>query len=213
MKNNADYTTMRDYIRNADLTPSEAYYVVVMEGLNHPSKIRRNREVDFVYFAMNFAKEMSKEKKLSELSIPFLNQFYDLTLDYLYNLVNICYFPDDIKNGNYAKCIELFYEFFARENIDYGNHKFEAIKNYFIDDKDNSMIMYKALMAVDLNLLVTDAGEMALLLEKVDIDDLRNYFTDNDISLDKLTHQQFLKQLSYVYEKYLDRKYLKRKTK
>ncbi len=212
MKKDVSESLMKQFVRDVDLSPSEAYYVVVMEGLNRSYSTRR-KENDYVYFAKKFITEMSKENRLKELSIPFLDRLYVYPVDYLYDLVNICFFPDDIDKEELLRCITIFYEFFVLDNFDYGEHKFEVIKNYFSDSKDDEYFWYKVLMAIDLNLLSNNAEEIALILEKNSAKVLKDYLLDNEIIMNQMNKEEFFKQLGYINDSFLQRKYIKKKIK
>ena len=209
-RNNISYREINDYMERVHLSPVEAYFVTRIEGSGHKNRGRRNNDPDFVYFAVNFVKRLSSEGRLEELSEEFLDRFLDYSVTYLNDLVDICFFKDDINNYVFMRYIEVFYEFFVQE-YDYGNHKYEVIKNYLKDDSDNILVIYKTLMAIDLNLLIDSAGELALVLEHADVYDLKKFIKDNDMVIDGLSKKDFNKQLEYINEKYLSRKYMTRK--
>ena len=210
MNNNASFSEMHNYIIKERLTPTEAYYVVKMEG--YPDKIRRNDEIDYVYLAMKFIKTMSQQNRIEELSETFLERCYDYSTSFDNRLIDICYFPENLKNFTY-EYIEIFYEFFANESFDYGNHKFEIIKNYLIDDKDKEYFLSKILMTIDLNLCAKTPEELSLLLEKVDYQDYINFLNENEINIYELDKGEFKFQLYYVKNKYFkEEKVSKNKT-
>ena len=103
--------------------------------------------------------------------------------------------------------------FFVLDNFDYGEHKFEVIKNYFTDSKDDEYFWYKVLMAIDLNLLSNNAEEIALILEKNSAKVLKDYLLDNEIIMNQMNKEEFFKQLGYINDSFLQRKYIKKKIK
>lgn len=198
--NKNKYNEMHDYIIYEKLTPNEAYYVVKMEG--YPDKVRRNNEVDYVYLVMKFIHSMYEQGRLDELSETFLERCYDYSTSYDKRLIDICYFPENIKNYVF-EYLEIFYEFFVNESFNYGDHKFEEIKNYLINDKEKEYFLNKILVAVDLNLFTENKEEFSSLLKEFDYEDFMNFLIENEINIYELNKEEFNTQLEYVRNKYL----------
>lgn len=203
---------MHEYVCNNAISPIEAYYVTRMEGAGETNLNRRNNEIDYVYLAMRFIEKMSLHNRLNELSDTFLDRCYNYTTDYCEDLIDICYFPENVHNDIF-RYITKFYEFFVNDEYDYGEHKFEIIKNYFINDdkRDTQYFPYQILMAIDLNICAKNAMELSELLEQVDYDDFIRHFTENNIKIYELNKMDFIRQLKYVKTKYVDGKYLPKK--
>ena len=206
MKNtNIDFKDIYDYILNYYLLPEEAYYFLKMEGADENFVPKRNGDIEYLNTSVNFIKAMRNSNKLSDLPESFLTRLADMDNKSVLNLLNICYFPLNIKNKEYLNCIKEFYDFFKNPSIDYGEHKYEVIKNY-LNDNSNLSVFFKTIMAVDMNILSNDASTLESMLEQANIKDIESYFINKKIDLDKFNKRAFLHQLKYVKNIYLNDK-------
>ena len=207
MKNNNDVNFDNVYYNalNEYLLPNEVYYLLRMENADKNFIPKRNNDIKYLNIAINFVKAMNINHQLNDLSEPFLMQLADMDTESVVKLLNICYFPYNIKNKDYLSCFKEFYDFFKNPDINYGEHKFEYVKNYLIYN-NNLSVFYKTLMAIDLNLLTNDTNEIELLMEKANIQDLENYFIDKKINLDHFNKRTFVNQLKYINKLYKDEK-------
>lgn len=206
MKNkNIDFKDMYNYVLNYYLLPEEAYYFLKMEGADENLVPKRNGDIEYLNTSINFIKAMNNQNKLDELPETFLERLNELSNKSLINLLNICYFPHNIKNKDYLNCFKEFYDFFKNPNIDYGEHKYEVIKNY-LNDNSNLSVFFKTVMAIDMNILSNDASTLESMLEQANIKDIENYFINKKINIDRFNKRVFIQQLKYIKNIYLNDK-------
>ena len=206
MKNkNIDFKDMYNYVLNYYLLPEEAYYFLKMEGADENLVPKRNGDIEYLNTSINFIKAMNNQNKLDELPETFLERLNELSNKSLINLLNICYFPLNIKNKDYLNCFKEFYDFFKNPNIDYGEHKYEVIKNY-LNDNSNLSVFFKTVMAIDMNILSNDASTLESMLEQANIKDIENYFINKKINIDRFNKRVFIQQLKYIKNIYLNDK-------
>lgn len=204
-KNNVNFKDMYNYVLNSYLTPSEAYYFLKMEGADSNLVPKRENDQEYFNIALHFIKALSNDNRLKELSEAFLLQLTDMKNENVVTLLNICYFPFGLKKNEYLNSFRDFYNFFKNTNIDYGNHKFEVIKNY-LQDNNSLSTFFKTIMAIDMNLLTDNSLKLALLLEKANVDDLEDYFLKKKIDIDNFNKRVFMQQLKYIKDLYINEK-------
>ena len=206
MKNkNIDFKDIYNYVLNNYLLPEEAYYFLKMEGADENLVPKRNGDIEYLNTSINFIKAMNNQNKLDELPETFLERLNELSNKSLINLLNICYFPFNIKNKDYLNCFKEFYDFFKNPDIDYGEHKYEVIKNY-LNDNSNLSVFFKTVMAIDMNILSNDGSTLESMLEQANIKDIENYFINKKINIDRFNKRVFIQQLKYIKNIYLNDK-------